>query len=54
MTSLRQADELAWFAKDDLAPFGLMCLWMGWRAMTRPLRSAPRPPAITQLSARKV
>jgi D-aspartate ligase len=53
VTSLRQADELAWFAKDDLAPFGLMCLWMGWRAMTRPLRSAPRPPAITQLSARK-
>jgi D-aspartate ligase len=33
--SLRQADELAWFARDDLAPFGLMCLRMGWRAMTR-------------------
>jgi D-aspartate ligase len=52
VASLRGADELAWFAKDDLAPFGLMCLWMGWRAMTRPLRGAPRP-AITQLSARK-
>ncbi|MGH3771375.1 MAG: carboxylate--amine ligase [Pseudonocardiaceae bacterium] len=36
VTSLRRADELAWFARDDLAPFGLMCLRMGWRAMTRP------------------
>ncbi|MGH3526681.1 MAG: carboxylate--amine ligase [Pseudonocardiaceae bacterium] len=52
VTSLRGADELAWFAKDDPAPFGLMCLWMGWRALTRPLRGAPRP--ATTLSARKV
>ncbi|HJT02927.1 MAG TPA: carboxylate--amine ligase [Pseudonocardiaceae bacterium] len=37
VTSLRRADELAWFARDDLAPFGLMCLRMGWRAITRPL-----------------
>lgn len=37
MASLRNADELAWFARDDLAPFGLMCLRMGWRAITRPL-----------------
>ncbi|MGQ0717203.1 MAG: carboxylate--amine ligase [Pseudonocardiales bacterium] len=37
LTSVRRADELAWFARDDLAPFGLMCLRMGWRAMTRPL-----------------
>ena len=36
VTSLRRADELAWYARDDLAPFGLMCLRMGWRAMTRP------------------
>ncbi len=36
MASLRNADELAWFARDDLAPFGLMCLRMGWRAITRP------------------
>jgi D-aspartate ligase len=50
--SLRQADELAWFARDDLAPFGLMCLRMGWRAMTRPLRRAPRPSS-TQLAALK-
>ncbi|MGH3988557.1 MAG: carboxylate--amine ligase [Pseudonocardiaceae bacterium] len=37
VASVRRADELAWFARDDLAPFGLMCLRMGWRAMTRPL-----------------
>lgn len=37
VASLRRADELAWFARDDLAPFGLMCLRMGWRAITRPL-----------------
>lgn len=48
--SLRRVDELAWFARDDLAPFGLMCLRMGWRAMTRPLRvrgwrtGSPAPP----------
>jgi D-aspartate ligase len=54
VTSLRAADELAWFAKDDLAPFGLMCLWMGWRAMTRPLRAAPRSATTTQLTTRKV
>jgi len=50
VASLRQADELAWFARDDLAPFGLMCLRMGWRAISRPLRSAPRP-VTTQLAA---
>jgi D-aspartate ligase len=44
VSSLRHADELAWFATDDLAPFGLMCLRMGWRAMTRPL-SRPLNPA---------
>jgi D-aspartate ligase len=52
VTSLRRADELAWFARDDLAPFGLMCLRMGWRAMTRPLRGAPRT-ITTQLAARR-
>jgi predicted ATP-grasp superfamily ATP-dependent carboligase len=34
--SLRRVDELAWFARDDLRPFGLMCLRMGWRAVHRP------------------
>jgi D-aspartate ligase len=53
VASLLRADELAWFARDDLAPFGLMCLRMGWRAMTRPLRSAPRP-LTTQLAARRI
>jgi predicted ATP-grasp superfamily ATP-dependent carboligase len=52
VSSLRRADELAWFAEDDLAPFGLMCLWMGWRAMTRPLRSASRPATTPARKAR--
>jgi D-aspartate ligase len=52
MASIRKADELAWFARDDLAPFGLMCLRMGWRAITRPLRRhAATQPTTTPLSA---
>ena len=35
------ADELAWFARDDLSPFGLMCVRMGWRAATRKLTHSP-------------
>ena len=31
MSSLRGVDETAWFARDDLRPFGLICLRMGWR-----------------------
>ncbi len=37
LASLRTVDEAAWFARDDLRPFGLMCLRMGWRMATRPL-----------------
>ncbi len=39
--SLRGVDETAWFARDDLRPFGLMCLRLAWRALTR--RIGPRP-----------
>jgi predicted ATP-grasp superfamily ATP-dependent carboligase len=43
--SLRRVDELAWFARDDLRPFGLMCLRMGWRAVRRPwTRGSPAQP----------
>jgi len=35
VSSLRDIDETAWFARDDLAPFGLMCLRTGWRALRR-------------------
>lgn len=42
--SLRGVDETAWFARDDLAPFGLMCLRLGWRALQRPLRLGPPRP----------
>jgi D-aspartate ligase len=41
--SLRQLDELAWFARDDLAPFGLMCVRMGWRAMSMFRRRGSAP-----------
>jgi D-aspartate ligase len=37
--SLRSIDEKAWFARDDLVPFGLMCLRFGWRALERRLGS---------------
>jgi len=37
LTSLRAVDETAWFARDDLRPFALMCMRMGWRMATRPL-----------------
>ena len=45
MASLRAADETAWFARDDLRPFGLMCLRMGWRVATRPLVRGRESPA---------
>ena len=34
--SLRGIEETAWFARDDLLPFGLMCLYMSTRAISRP------------------
>ncbi|HEY1643649.1 MAG TPA: hypothetical protein VGG35_23480 [Streptosporangiaceae bacterium] len=37
LKSLRGVDEVAWFARDDLRPFGLMCLRMGWRLASRPV-----------------
>jgi predicted ATP-grasp superfamily ATP-dependent carboligase len=37
LASLRAVDEAAWFATDDLRPFGFMCLRMGWRLAARPL-----------------
>lgn len=42
--SLRAIDETAWFARDDLLPFGLMALWMGYRAASR-WRRMPTPAA---------
>jgi D-aspartate ligase len=37
LASMRDVDEAAWFAPDDLVPFGLMCARMGWRMAARPL-----------------
>lgn len=42
-SSLRGVDETAWFARDDLAPFGLMCLRQGWRVLDRPFGRGRRP-----------
>jgi len=42
LASLRRVDEAAWFARDDLAPFGLMCLRTAGRAVSRPLRRGRR------------
>jgi predicted ATP-grasp superfamily ATP-dependent carboligase len=35
VSSLRAIDETAWFARDDLAPFGLMCLRTALRVVRR-------------------
>jgi predicted ATP-grasp superfamily ATP-dependent carboligase len=43
LDSVRAVDETAWFARDDLRPFGLMCLRMGWRGVSR--RFSPGPAA---------
>ena len=53
LASLRGVDETAWFAADDLRPFGLMCLRMSWRAVSRPLsRSARRDKTATSAALR--
>ena len=44
LAATRQVDEMAWFARDDLRPFGLMCLRMGWRMLTRSLLRAVAAP----------
>lgn len=51
--SLRRVDETAWFARDDLAPFGLMCLRTASRAVGRPFGGRPRAvsPAAPQYRA---
>jgi D-aspartate ligase len=46
LRSLRGTEETAWFAWDDLLPFGLMCARMTARAVGRPLaRARIRRPA---------
>jgi predicted ATP-grasp superfamily ATP-dependent carboligase len=42
LASLRTVDEAAWFARDDLRPFAVMCLRMAGRAVSRPLANATR------------
>jgi len=45
LASLRGVDETAWFAADDLRPFGLMCLRMAWRAARTPFAAPDGKPA---------
>ena len=45
LASLRPVNELAWFARDDLRPFGLMCTRMAARTITRRFRRPDRPGA---------
>jgi D-aspartate ligase len=52
IASLRTVDETAWFARDDLRPFGLMCLRMGWRLASRPFATDRRPAAPTRIRYR--
>ena len=40
LASMRGIDETAWFARDDLKPFGLMCM-----RMTRLQPPVPEPPS---------
>ena len=42
LSSLHGIDEAAWYARDDLRPFGLMSVRMGWRMATRPFSGKRR------------
>lgn len=44
LAATRNVDETAWFARDDVRPFELMCVRMGWRMITRPLARRIRVP----------
>jgi D-aspartate ligase len=52
--TLRAVDEKAWFARDDLTPFGLMCLRMAWRVVERPFgQRRPAEAAAPRFRARR-
>jgi D-aspartate ligase len=51
LASMHGIDETAWFARDDLKPFGLMCMRMTCRLVGRPFQSRRAIRAIK--SARK-
>ncbi|GAA4615515.1 carboxylate--amine ligase [Saccharopolyspora hordei] len=46
--SVRRVHERAWFARDDLVPFALMCAWMVCRAVARPWRRRTRHPELAE------
>jgi D-aspartate ligase len=42
LSEIRSLDEAAWFARDDLRPFGLMCSRMAWKTASRLLPEVRR------------
>lgn len=52
LATLRTVDETAWFARDDLRPFGLMCVRMGWRLASRPFATGRRHAPLTRIRYR--
>ena len=52
LASLRTVHETAWFARDDLRPFGVMCMRMGWRFASRPFAKDGGPAAPTRIRYR--
>lgn len=52
LASMRTVHETAWFARDDLRPFGLMCLWMGWRLASRPFAGGGGQPCPNRIRYR--
>jgi predicted ATP-grasp superfamily ATP-dependent carboligase len=52
LATLRRVDETAWFARDDMVPFGLMCVRMAWRAVERPFGGRrAKPPGSARFKA---
>jgi D-aspartate ligase len=52
LASLRTVNETAWFARDDLVPFGLMCLRMSGRLASRPFAANGRPVSVARIRYR--
>lgn len=54
LSAVQNLDEAAWFARDDLRPFGLMCMRMTWKLASRPFKGARRDflPPVSQAGFR--
>jgi len=54
LSSVLAVDEFAWFAYDDLWPFGLICMRMTWKAVTWPVTGARQPAAALPAGAASI